>query len=186
MRSLPRKPENFLPIPQGSNVMLGTSGLTADHALLQPILAGWLGKQGYLVQKEEKNATHRIDVVVGALGTEVAGTFFGMPPIQSVLIPFALPELALYKAQHQVGYTKFYMNIFETPGGRFVASTPTFLADTYYSDYTILFIFSFASTDLISPPKTGSFDRNPLNGLGSLIEDEAGSGTGHKNEAPPK
>jgi hypothetical protein len=186
MRSLPRKPDNFLPIPQGSNVILGTSGLTADHALLQPVLAGWLGKQGYLVlQKDEKNATHRIDVIVGALGTEVAGTFFGMPPIQSVLIPFALPELAVYKAQHQVGYAKFYMNIFEIPGGRLVGSTPTFLADTYYSDYTMLFIFSFASTDLISPPKTGSFHRNPLNGLGTQ-EDEAGFGTGNKNEVPQK
>ncbi|MGH8684734.1 MAG: hypothetical protein ACREUM_05205, partial [Nitrosospira sp.] len=70
--------------------------------------------------------------------------------------------------------------------GRFVGSTPIFLADTYYSDYTILFIFSFASTDLKSPPKTGAFHRNPLNGLGSLVEDEAGSETGNKNQVFPK
>ena len=78
-------------------MILNTSGLTTDQTLLQQVLTGWLGQQGYLVQKDEKNATHRIDVIVGALGTELAGAFVGMPPIQSVLIPFALPELSLYK-----------------------------------------------------------------------------------------
>lgn len=171
IRSLPREPEGPLPISKDSKVILDISGLTTDQKLLEQVLTGWLGQQGYLVQKEEKNATHRINVIVSALGTELAGTFFGMPPVQSVLIPFSLPELSLYKAQHQVGYVKFYMNLFEVPDGRFVGSTSTFLADTYYSDYTVLFVLSFTSTDLVAPPQTGSFHRNPLNALDIRMEE---------------
>ena len=160
-RSLPRKSNGLLPIPKGTNVIVTTSGLTADQALLQQILSGWLGQQGYLVQKDEKNATHRIDVIVGALGTEIAGTFFGMPPINSQFIPFSLPELSLYKSQHQTGYVKFHMNVFEIPAGRFIGSTPAFLADSYYNDYTVLFVLSFNSTDLPSPPQFGSSNASP-------------------------
>jgi len=178
IRSLPRQPESPLPIPQGSNVILNTSGLTTDQALLQQVLTGWLGQQGYLVQKDEKNATHRIDVIVGALGTELGGTFVGMPPLQSQFIPFALPELSLYKSQHQTGYVKFHMNIFEIPAGRFAGSTPAFLADSYYNNYTVLFIISFTSTDLVSPPQLGTFLRKPLNTPETQGEDMTKAGSG--------
>lgn len=178
IRSLPRETEARLPIPQGSKVIVDTSGLTPDQTLLQQVLSGWLGQQGYLVQKDEKNATHRISVIVGALGTELGGTFFGMPAIQSQLIPFALSELSLYKSQHQTGYAKFHMNIFEIPSGAFVGSTPTFLADAYYNDYTLLFVLSHTSTDIISPPQLGSFLRKPLSTPGTQEKDEAQPATG--------
>ncbi|KIO49768.1 hypothetical protein [Nitrosospira sp. NpAV] len=164
IRSASPTAERSLPIPKGANVILTTSGLNTDQVLLQQVLTGWLGQQGYLVvQKDDKNATHRIDVIVGSLGTELSGTFIGMPPIQSTLIPFSLPELAFYKSQYQTGYAKFYMNIFELPSGKFAGSTSPFLADAYYNDYTVLFILSFNSTDLTSPPELGSLYRKPLN-----------------------
>lgn len=162
-RSLPNKSDKSLPIPIGSKILLNISSLTKDQTLLQQILKGWLGRQGYLIQKDENNATYRVDVIVGALGTESGGAFFGLPPIQSQLIPFALPELSLYKTQNQTGYVKFNMNIFERETGKLIGSTPTFLADTYYNNYTILFVFSYTSTDLNSPPQLGSFYREPLN-----------------------
>ena len=178
IRSLPRQPENPLPIPPGSSVVLNTSGLTTDQTLLQQVLAGWLGQHGYLIQKDEKNAAYRIDVIIGALGTELEGTFVGMPPIQSVLIPFSLPELSLYKSQNQTGYIKFHMNIFEIPAGRFAGSTSNFLADSYYNNYTVLFAISFTSTDLVSPPQLGTLLRKPLNTPGTQGEELAKPGTG--------
>lgn len=183
-RSLPREPDGALPIPRGSNVILDTSGISvaqgggSDQILLQQILAAWLGQQGYLIQYDRKNATHRIDVIVGALGTESSGTFIGMPPVTSVLIPFSLPELILYRAQLQTGYVKFHMNIFEIPAGRFVGSTPAFLGDTYHNYYTMAFVLSFESTNLMSPPQLGSFFRKPLAAPHPRWEEEAKYGTG--------
>ena len=55
------------------------------------------------------------------------------------------------------------MNIFELPSGKFAGSTPPFLADAYYNDYTVFFIFAFTSTDLTSAPELGSLYRKPLN-----------------------
>lgn len=161
LRSLPAEPERALPIPPGSSVMLATSGISiatgvsSDQILLQKVLSGWLGHHGYLVQKYEEKAAYRINVIVGALGTELGGNFLGMPAARSEIIPIAVPELALYKGQYQTGYVQFYMDIFELPSGAFVQSTPTFLGETYYNDYTLLLLFSFTSTDLESPPQLG-------------------------------
>jgi len=99
IRSLPVKSDILLPIPPDSKVTLNTSGLTEDRALLQEVLTGWLGQQGYLVQGDKKDASYRIDVIVNAMGTEDDGTFIGLPPVNSVLIPFSLPELAFYKSE---------------------------------------------------------------------------------------
>jgi hypothetical protein len=162
LRSLPHDASDIMAIPQGARVAIDTSGITADQILLQKVLAGWLGQQGYAVQKSEDKADYRITAIVGSLGTEMGNSFFGMPPVTSQLIPFSLPELALYKAQYQTGYAKFHMDIFELPAGTLVQSTPPFLAQTYFNNHTVLLFFTINSTDLESPPRLGSF-RRPAN-----------------------
>lgn len=162
-RSLAQAPEGLIPVPPGSGVMLDTSaiavatGTSSDQKLMQQMVTGWLGYHGYAVQDDERNATHRINVIVGALGTETGGSFFGMPASSSQVIPISLPEMALYKAQYQTGYVRFYMDIFELPSGRLIHSTPTFLAESYYNNHTVLFFISFAQTDIEQPPQLGTF-----------------------------
>ncbi|MDN5753785.1 MAG: hypothetical protein L0H15_10995 [Nitrosospira sp.] len=174
-RSLPREPTGALPIPRGSTVILDVSGISpaADQMLLQQALAAWLGREGYLIQSDKKAATHQIDVIVGALGTELSGTFVGMPPVTSILIPFSLPELAVYKSQLQTGYVKFHMNIFEIPAGRFVGSTPAFLGDAYHNHYTMALVVSFESSNLMSPPQLGSFFRDSLAAPHPILKEDA-------------
>ena len=173
VRSLPKKSDESIPIPSGSTVTLNTSGLTPDHALLQEILTGWLGRQGYLIQKDKKNATYRIDVIVSAIGTEEDGTFIGLPPIHSQIIPFSLPELAIYKSENQTGYVKFNMNFFEMLTGKFIGSSPNFLADSYYNNYTALLLLSFSSTNIMSPPQLGYFRNNPQNSESTESKEES-------------
>lgn len=165
MRSLPAESVEPLPIPQGSTVTLNSSGLSSDQMLLQQVVAGWLGQKGYRVQTDEAKATYRVNVIVRSLGTELGTNFIGMPPVQSVIIPFSLPELSVYKAQYQTGYVKFHMDIFDIAKGEFAGSTPPFVAETYYNDYTVLFAISFTSTDLGSSPE---FD-SPLTRASTLI-----------------
>ena len=163
-RSLPPGPGGLLPIPPGSSVLLDSAGLGGggpDQALLQQILIAWIGKQGYPIQTDPIKASHRVNVVVEALGTEFAGNFAGMPPVQSQFIPFSLPELAIFKSQYQTGYAKFHMNIYDLPTGAYAGSTPSFMADSYFNSYTILFLISFTTTDLPHPPQLGPF-RTPL------------------------
>lgn len=183
LRSLSNGTDDVLSIPQGANVIIDTSGISSDQIFLQKTLAGWLGQQGYTVQKNEEKAAYRISVIVRALGTELGDSFFGMPPVTSQLIPFSLPELALYKAQYQTGYAKFHMDVFELPGGRFVQSTPPFLAETYYNDHTILLLFSFSSTDLESPPQLGAF-RKRAGTQNTWMKDKPSEAENERRKAP--
>lgn len=159
MRSLPKQPDSPLPIPQSTIIKLDLTGISADKDIVRGIILGWLGQYGYTVKDE--NATHRINIIVDSLGTELGTTFFGIPPVQASLLPISLPELSLYKAENQTGYARFHLDIFELPSGRFIASSSPFLADTFYNAYTVLFLFTFNRTDLISPPQLGIF-RKPL------------------------
>jgi len=168
-KSLPEQLESSLPIPQGANIVLDISGVSEDKDIVRQVLAGWLGKQGYHVmagwfgregyhvQGDIDQATHRVNIVLESLGTESGETFIGLPPIQSVIIPFATPELAFYKAQYQTGFVKLYLDMFELPSNRFISSSPPFFAETHYNDFTFLFLFSFKKTDLTTTPHLGAF-----------------------------
>lgn len=63
------------------------------------------------------------------------------------------------------------MNIFEVLTGKFIGSTSTFLAASYYDNYTILFILSFTLTGLTSPPLTQSSCRKSLNARNAQSDD---------------
>jgi len=109
--------ENATPLPlqPGETVTLDTTDLTVEKRFFIGALGQWLGEQGLLLTPEAKHANYRIQVLIQSLGTEQSQSFFGMPPDQSVLIPFALPDITLYKAQYQTGFTRFGSIFSKTP-----------------------------------------------------------------------
>lgn len=157
-RSLAQQTQGDLPIPHGAKVSVSTAGLSADNPFVGDIVGGWLGNKGFLMASPE-NAQYRIHIVVNALGTEFDETFFGIPPVSGSFLPISIPELSFYKSQNQIGYSNFYLNIFEQPSGRLIYSSPPYMAETFYNDYTILLLFKFNRTDLRHPPRSRSFSR---------------------------
>ena len=127
------------------------TGLTIEQRFLIGAVGRWLGEQGLRRLPKGQETTYRIQILVQSLGTEQSQSFFGMPPVQSALIPFALPEVSLYKAQYQSGFARFRLDIFETITGQFIRSTPWFQATTFYNEYTLLFFIDFHRTNLILP-----------------------------------
>ena len=107
------------------NRTLYTAG--SDLPMVRGFVEGRLGELGYQLQGRQQEARYRVRVMVQALGTEQGVTFFGMPPVQSVIIPFALPELTLFKLQNQRAYTRLSLDIFQTATGRLVRSTPWYV-----------------------------------------------------------
>lgn len=158
-RSLPKQIDLPLPMPKGAIVKLDVTGLTPDKDMAKGVVAGWLGFLGYTVQDGPENAAYRVNLVIDSLGSEVGNTFFGIPPVQASLIPIALPELALFKADLQSGYARFHLDVFDMPSGRFIASSSPFIADTFHNAYTVLFLISFNKTDLTSPPQIRTFPK---------------------------
>ena len=160
-KSLSSQAEVDLSIPSGAKVTVTTAGLSADTAFVGDVVSAWLGSRGFLLENPE-NAEYRIHAVVNSLGTEFDETFFGIPPVSGSFIPISIPELAFYKSQNQTGYSNFTLNIFEQSSGRLIHSSPPYLAETFYNDYTVFLLFTFNRTDLRHPPNSKS--------VGKLIE----------------
>jgi len=150
-RSLNGENTMLIPLAYGDTVTLDTISLTAEHRFLKSAIGGWLGERGLKIVSESQNASYRVIILVQALGTEQRMSLFGMPEVQGGLLPFALPELALFKKQSQSGYTRFRLDIYETATGKFIRSTPWFQGSTYFNEYTVLFFLDFEFTDLIAP-----------------------------------
>lgn len=135
--------------------MTGPDFASAKHPALETTylrdaVSAVLGRQGYRIPSQE--ATYLVRVMVESLGTMQGLTFIGLPPIQSTIIPFALPELAIYKFQKQSGYARLHVDMYENGTGAFMGSSATIIGRTYYDQITVLFYLTWASTDLLAPP----------------------------------
>jgi hypothetical protein len=150
-QSLNNNDATDLPLPEHATVKLETVGLTVEQRFLIGAIGRWLGEQGLRLPPGGEAATYRIQILVQSLGTEQSQSFFGMPPVQGGLLPFAIPELSLFKAQYQSGLTRFRLDIFETTTGQFIRSTPWLQASTFYNEYTLLFFIDFYRTNLVGP-----------------------------------
>jgi len=127
-------------------------GPSADLLLVRDAVATGLGRLGYRIDSRDTQPLYHARIVVEAFGTTQGLTFFGMPPVQSVIIPFSLPALTLYKAEGQKGYTRLHIDFFEYQSGKHVGSSPTIIGRTYYNQYTLLFFWTWQTTDLVAPP----------------------------------
>ncbi len=156
-RSLPVEKTIPLSLTYGDTVSLDVTGLsdetglTITQQLLKGTIGGWLGERGLKIVSEAQNAKYRVHILVQSLGIEQENSLFGIPPIQSTLIPIALPQMSVYAKQNLSGYTRFRLDIYQAATGQFVRSTPWFQGSTYFNEYTVLFFIDFQRTDLIGP-----------------------------------
>ena len=162
-----------VPLPEGATVAVEVSGLQTDRAhvhlqkegdfgiidspswdlsFVRDAVAARLGEQGYHIKRHPGEATYLVRAMVLALGTNQGSTFFGLPPIQSVIIPFSLPQLTVFEEQDQLAHARLYLDIYEAATGRFVRSTQWTTGSAYYNQYTILFFFTFRTTDILQVP----------------------------------
>lgn len=123
-----------------------------DLAFVRDAVATHLGVLGYRISKREEDASYLIRVVVQSFGTNQSISFFGMPPIQSVLIPFSLPQLTVYQNLAQDGFVRYGVEVIERASGRLLYSTPWYSHRTYHDQYTLFFFFTFRVTDLEDAP----------------------------------
>ena len=141
-----------LPVPYGSSLIMQIAGLTSDQEFVKTLVGDRLVKAGFQVARREEDAQYRVLVTLQSLGTEQGTVFFGMPAVQSTLIPFSLPEISLYKKSRQEGHARLSLTVFEQKTGRLISSSPWYQATTFFTRYTVLLLIGFTTTDLYSPP----------------------------------
>jgi hypothetical protein len=160
------------PIPEGESITVEATGFTAETTLplardrtgelfhqgysdlsfARDAVSRRLGQLGLRLPNRKENTAYLVRVIVQALGTEQATLFFGLPAIQSALLPVGVPEITIYKAQHQKALARLSLDVFDVPTGRLLQSTPWYEGSAYYNQYTVLLWISFRSTDLELPP----------------------------------
>lgn len=121
-----------------------------ETAYVRDSVSAVLGRKGFRTLDGE--APYLVRVMVESLGTMQGTTFVGLPPIQSVIIPFALPELTLYKLQKQTGYARLHLDLYDNRTRELIGSTATLIGRTYYNQYTVLFYITWYDTDVIAAP----------------------------------
>lgn len=145
-----------VPLLEGATVFMETEGLPPDLSYVKALVAAELGLAKSQIRQKKEDAQFLVTVIVHSMGTEQGHTLVGMPPIQGGLFPIALPELALYKADRQIGHARFSLAIYETATGKLRATIPWRAGSAFYHYYTVFFIFAFPSTDLVLPPTPDS------------------------------
>jgi hypothetical protein len=121
-----------------------------ETAYVRDAVSAVLARKGYRTLDGE--ATYLVRVMIESLGTMQGTTFVGLPPITSVIIPFSLPELTIYRLQKQSGYVRLHLDLYDSRTGESLGSTATLIGRTYYDQYTVLLFITWYSTDLTAPP----------------------------------
>ncbi len=164
----------MVPLPDGAALYVEVSGLQTDRAhlhldeeeqtfgvidnpswdlgYLRDTVAGRLGELGFRLVQRDGEATYLARIMVQSMGTNQRKTFFGIPPIQSLIIPFALPALTIYQELDQLAHVRLHLDFYESATGRYVRRTDYVSANTFYNQYTVLFFFTFRHTDLVDAP----------------------------------
>ena len=143
--------ETELPLTLGKPGELVHQGYS-DVSFARDMVSRRLGQLGLFIPPRKEQAGYIIRVIIQALGTEQATLFFGLPSIQTALLPVGVPEITIYKGQHQRALARLSLDIFDASTGHLLESTPWYEGSAYYDQYTMLLWFSFRSTDLEPPP----------------------------------
>lgn len=148
--------EMVIPLRSGDVVTVETAWVPShddfkgDLPFAASVIASWFAQHGAVVGRE--NPKFRARVLLHAFGLDKKDVFFGVPPIQSVLIPIALPELTLYRNLRNRGYTRLSIDLVDMSSGRLVGIPWITEASVTHERYTVLFLLSWTSSDLLPPP----------------------------------
>jgi len=141
-------------------VEVGSPAEWGDQFYLQQRVNAYLVDHGGHITLDPAAADYYVSVLAGAVGTDEKDVLFGMPPVTSVIIPFSLPELALYKAQDQEGFAKIEVVVSDAKHGGIVQrSGPTF-GHTYVHNRSVLFV-GWYTTDTSRLKETDRVDPTP-------------------------
>ena len=118
--------EMVIPLQAGDVVTVETAWVPShddfkgDLPFAASVIASWFARHGAVVGGE--NPKFRARVLLHAFGLDKKDVFFGVPPIQSVLIPIALPELTLYRNLRNRGYTRLSIDLEDVSSGRLIGT----------------------------------------------------------------
>jgi len=119
-------------------VDIGAPAAEDERRYLQTAVTSRIAERGARVASDLKSADYALVVLGKAIGIDESRTFFGIPAMQSSLVPIGVPEIPLYKSDRQKGVAKLETFLTNRKRGGVVAHSDTVNAETWVRDRTIL------------------------------------------------
>jgi hypothetical protein len=119
-------------------VDIGAPAAEDERRYLQSAITARIVERGARIVSDLKSADYAFVVLAKAVGIDEHRTFFGIPAMQSPLLPIGVPEVPLYKSDRQEGVARLETFLTNRKRGGVIAHSPTVSAQTWVRDRTIL------------------------------------------------
>ncbi len=137
---------------RGKRVALDLAGLAEDDLpFAKEFIHVWLAKNGIQVISDQKEIDLRLKVLAMVLAVDQSETLFGTPEFTLLGIP--IPAIVIYRNVRNRGRAELKMFVFDEGSAMLVDEIPLGIGEAKYDRNTILFIISWASTDLDKKPE---------------------------------
>jgi hypothetical protein len=120
-------------------IEIGATAGEEEQRYLRSALAARVAERGGKVVTDLKTADSELVVLAKAMGIDATQTFFGLPTLQSSLVPVGLPEIPLYKATQQKGVAKLETVLVDRKRGGVYAHPEPVKSEIWVKDWTVLF-----------------------------------------------
>jgi hypothetical protein len=129
-------------------VEVGPPGDVIDGLYLRRGIEVALTNRGARIERDSKTAQYVLNALVGAIGLDINGRFFGLMGSSGGLIPFTIPELALYKISRRKGFAKAEIYLVDRDTDEIVHHSGPVEGSTYRISKTYFFVFETRKSDV--------------------------------------
>jgi hypothetical protein len=132
---------------KGKRVSLNVTGLSKDEvAFTDEYLKIQLARQGIQFATDQAEVELNLRVLAPVLAVDQSEILFGTPEFSLLGIP--IPAIVIYRKVSNKGRAEIEMYVYDAKAEKMMAALPPVVGETNYDRYTVLFIFSWTSTDL--------------------------------------
>jgi hypothetical protein len=139
---------------RGKRIYIDFFSQLSNDGFIKKYLVTLLQKVGADVVDDVKQADLTLKTFAAVAGIDHAESFIGLPAITPPVVGVTIPEIALYKALRDRGYTDLRIYAFDRRTGNFMAEeSPRAIGKSKYNRYTVLIAINFTLTDVTQPVK---------------------------------
>ena len=128
-------------------VEVGPPGDVLDDLYLRRRIEVTLAERGAQIVRNAEAAEYALSCLVGAIGLDISGRFLGLQGSAGGVIPFTIPELALYKNTLREGFAKTEIYLVDLETQKVVHHSGPVEGATYRRSKTFFFFIETRKSD---------------------------------------
>ena len=128
-------------------VEVGPPGDVLDDLYLRRRIEVTLAERGAQIVRNAEAAEYALSCLVGAIGLDISGRFLGLQGSAEGVIPFTIPELALYKNTLREGFAKTEIYLVDLETDKIVHHSGPVEGAAYRRSKTYFFVFETRESD---------------------------------------